>query len=78
METAKTYRNLNNEIGVALTLLGLDEHHEACVVELAMRARGKSANSPRLSGPDIGVITKLSEKAHRTLGFRENIARAQV
>lgn len=77
METAKTYRNLNNEIGVALTLLGLDEHHEACVVELAMRAPGEIRELSEIIRPDIGVITNVGESHMELLGSRENIARAK-
>jgi UDP-N-acetylmuramoyl-tripeptide--D-alanyl-D-alanine ligase len=77
METTKTYQNLNNEIGVALTLLGLEKHHEACVVELAMRAPGEIRELSEIIRPDVGVITNVGESHIELLGSRENIAKAK-
>ena len=35
---------MNNEIGVPLTVLGLDEHHEVLVAEMGMRGLGPRSN----------------------------------
>lgn len=77
MEAAKTRENLNNEIGVSLTLLELDESHEACVVELAMRAPGEIRALAEIVRPDVGVITNVGESHIELLGSRENIAKAK-
>ena len=45
--TLKTQGNLNNEYGLPLTLLRLDENYEAAVVELGMSHRGELAASGR-------------------------------
>jgi UDP-N-acetylmuramoyl-tripeptide--D-alanyl-D-alanine ligase len=78
MEATKTYENLNNEIGVALTLLGLETYHEACVVELAMRAPGEIRGLSEIVRPDVGVITNVGESHIELLGSRENIAKAKA
>jgi UDP-N-acetylmuramoyl-tripeptide--D-alanyl-D-alanine ligase len=61
--TLKTEGNLNNHIGVPLTLLGLKETHEAAVVEMGMSASGEIKRLAEIAKPKIGVITNIS-KAH--------------
>ena len=48
--TLKTPGNYNNEIGLPLTLLGLNDEHRACVVELAI-APGEIAQLSRIRSP---------------------------
>ncbi|HXL04253.1 MAG TPA: UDP-N-acetylmuramoyl-tripeptide--D-alanyl-D-alanine ligase [Bacillota bacterium] len=78
MKTARTYQNFNNDIGVALTLLELEKHHEACVVELAMRAPGEIRELSKIAQPDVGVITNVGESHIELLGSSENIAKAKA
>ncbi|NLJ61397.1 MAG: UDP-N-acetylmuramoyl-tripeptide--D-alanyl-D-alanine ligase [Firmicutes bacterium] len=77
METTRTYQNFNNEIGVALTLLGLEKYHEACIVELAMRAPGEIRELSEIVRPDMGVITNVGESHIELLGSLDNIAKAK-
>ena len=42
-----TEGNLNNELGVPLTVLGLEEHHEVLVAEMGMRGLGQIKGSRR-------------------------------
>jgi UDP-N-acetylmuramoyl-tripeptide--D-alanyl-D-alanine ligase len=56
----KTEGNLNNEYGLPLTLLKLDEKHEAAVIELGMSHRGELAALARIASPDVGVITRVA------------------
>ncbi len=56
----KTQGNLNNEYGLPLTLLKLDEQHEAAVIELGMSHRGELAALTRIAAPDVGVITRVA------------------
>lgn len=56
----KTQGNLNNEYGLPLTLLKLDEQHEAAVVELGMSHRGELAELTKIAAPDVGVITRVA------------------
>jgi len=52
--------NLNNEYGLPLTLLKLEETHQAAVVELGMSARGEIARLAQIAEPEIGVVTNVA------------------
>ncbi len=54
-----TRGNLNNEIGLPLTLLRLDCTHEIAVVELGMNHPGEIRRLAEISEPDVGVITNI-------------------
>ncbi|MDZ7830881.1 MAG: UDP-N-acetylmuramoyl-tripeptide--D-alanyl-D-alanine ligase [Desulfobacterales bacterium] len=54
-----TQGNLNNEIGLPLTLFRLSRAHEAAVVELGMNQPGEIRRLAKISRPDIGVITNI-------------------
>ena len=75
---AKTPGNYNNEIGVPLALLGLDESHRAAVVELAMRGRGQISYLADMARPQIGVITNVGVSHIELLGSREAIAETKA
>ena len=59
-KTLSTQGNLNNHIGLPLTLLRLTAKHEVAVVELGMNHKGEIARLSTLCAPDIGVITNVS------------------
>ena len=56
----KSEGNLNNEYGLPLTLLRLEEGHEAAVVELGMSHRGELKRLVEISEPDVGVLTRVA------------------
>ena len=58
-KTKATEGNLNNHIGVPLTLLKLDEDDEFGVVEMGMNRPGEIAVLAQLAAPEIGVITSI-------------------
>ena len=58
--TLKNPGNLNNEIGLPLTLLRLTEAHERAVLEMGFYVPGEIALLCRLARPAVGVITNLS------------------
>ncbi|MDA8561120.1 UDP-N-acetylmuramoyl-tripeptide--D-alanyl-D-alanine ligase [Nitrospinae bacterium] len=60
-KTLKTQGNLNNHIGVPLTLLKREPSHEIGVLELGMSAAGEIKRLAEIAQPDIGVITNISE-----------------
>ena len=60
-KTLKTQGNLNNHIGVPLTLLKREPSHEMGVLELGMSAAGEIKRLAEIVQPDIGVITNISE-----------------
>lgn len=72
-----TEGNHNNEIGVPLTVLGLDEHHEILVVEMGMRGLGQIRRLTEISPPNYGVITNIGPVHLELLGGMGHIAQAK-
>ena len=62
-----TQGNLNNSIGVPLTVLGLEPEHEYAIVEMGASHPGDIKELVEVSQPDFGLITNVG-KAH-LLGF---------
>jgi UDP-N-acetylmuramoyl-tripeptide--D-alanyl-D-alanine ligase len=77
-KTARTPGNFNNEIGVPLALLDLDESHDAAVVELAMRGRGQVRYLAKIAAPEVGVITNVGVSHMELLGTKQAIAEAKA
>lgn len=69
--------NNNNDVGVPLTLLGVEEHHAAVVVEMGMRGPGEIERLSRCAEPEIAVITNIGTAHIGRLGSREAIAAAK-
>jgi UDP-N-acetylmuramoyl-tripeptide--D-alanyl-D-alanine ligase len=55
----KTPENLNNEIGVPLTLLSLREEHEAAIIEMGISDFGEMSRLADMVRPDICVMTNI-------------------
>lgn len=55
-----TRGNLNNHIGVPLTLLALDDSHEYAVIELGASGLGEIAYTVRLAMPHVAVLTNAA------------------
>jgi UDP-N-acetylmuramoyl-tripeptide--D-alanyl-D-alanine ligase len=74
----KTEGNLNNEVGVPLTLLGLDAAHSAAVIEMGMNHPGEIARLAAIALPQVGVVT-LAAPAHlEGLGTVDAVADAKA
>ena len=73
----KTSANFNNEIGVPLTLLGINENNKAAVVEIGMRGLGQIETLAKYVQPTIGIVTNVNETHIEILGSIENIAKAK-
>jgi UDP-N-acetylmuramoyl-tripeptide--D-alanyl-D-alanine ligase len=69
--------NLNNLIGVPLTLFQLRREHQAAVLELGMNARGEIYRLAEIAKPDVGVITNIGEAHLEFLGSVEEVAEAK-
>lgn len=76
--TLKTEGNLNNHIGAPLTLLRLNEKHEAAVVEMGMNSPGEIAALARMTRPSIGVITNIGPAHLEGLGTVAAVRRAKA
>jgi UDP-N-acetylmuramoyl-tripeptide--D-alanyl-D-alanine ligase len=57
--TLKTEGNLNNRIGVPMTLLRLMPRHEAAVIEMGVDAKGQTARLCETARPTVGIITNI-------------------
>ena len=58
-----TRGNLNNHIGVPLTLLSITKEHEMAIVEMGANHQGEIELLSKIAEPDFGVITNIG-KAH--------------
>ncbi|KQX64728.1 UDP-N-acetylmuramoyl-tripeptide--D-alanyl-D-alanine ligase [Paenibacillus sp. Root444D2] len=74
----KTRGNLNNHIGLPLTLLELEETTQFAVVEMGMSGRGEIELLSHLAEPEASIITMIGESHMLQLGSREEIARAKA
>jgi len=74
----KTEGNLNNEVGVPLTLLGLQPEHWAGVVEMGMNHAGEIARLTAIAEPKVGVVTVAGVAHIENLGGRDQIANAKA
>lgn len=75
--TLWTQGNYNNDIGVPLTLFGLEEEHEAAVIEMGMNHFGEIRKLSAVARPDIGLISNVGVAHIEFLGSREGILQAK-
>ena len=61
--TAATYKNLNNHIGVPLTLLEIPEDADIAIIEMGTNHFGEIETLTKIADPDFGIITSIG-KAH--------------
>ncbi|HCX02904.1 MAG TPA: UDP-N-acetylmuramoyl-tripeptide--D-alanyl-D-alanine ligase [Clostridiales bacterium] len=76
--THKTSGNYNNEYGLPLTLLSMNEDTEMAVLEMGMSALGDIKLLCEIGLPDIGVITNSTDVHINDLGSVENILKAKM
>lgn len=77
-KTLKTPGNLNNELGMPLTLFGLESDHRVAVLEMGMSALGEIEYMSKIVRPDIAIVTNIGTSHLASLGTRENICRAKL
>src|SRR5262249_32833713 len=77
MPTLKNEGNLNNEIGLPLTILRLRAEHRAAVLEMGMYVGGEIADLARIGRPEIGVVTAVQPVHLSRIGTIEAIERAK-
>ena len=77
-KTARNIGNLNNHIGLPLTVLSMPEYTEAGIFEMGMSELGEIDLLAGLVRPDVGVITNIGISHIENLGSRENILKAKL
>ena len=73
----KTEGNLNNLIGLPLTILRLTGRERWAVLELGMSAFGEIDRLAEIAAPEVGIITNAFPAHLETLGDVEGVARAK-
>jgi len=72
-----TEGNLNNEVGVPLTLLRLLPTHTAAVIEMGMSHRGEIGRLTAIAEPRVGVVTNAFPAHLEGLGSVDGVADAK-
>lgn len=73
-----TQGNLNNDIGMPLTLLSLREQHRYAVIEMGANHSGEIDYLSRLASPDIAIVTNAGAAHLEGFGTLENVATAKA
>jgi UDP-N-acetylmuramoyl-tripeptide--D-alanyl-D-alanine ligase len=72
-----TKGNLNNHIGVPLTLLALTHQHEIAIIEMGANHQGEIALLSALCDPDFGIITNIGRAHLEGFGGEEGIKKGK-
>ena len=76
--TLKTQGNYNNELGVPLTLFGLNDSHEAAVIEMGISDFGEMERLTAMVHPTAAVITTVGYSHLECLGDLDGVLRAKT
>lgn len=77
-KTARNVGNLNNHIGLPLTVLSFEEETEVGILEMGMSEFGEINLLADIVRPDIGIITNIGTSHIENLGSREGILKAKL
>jgi len=69
-----TQGNLNNDIGVPLTLLNLRDHHRLAVIELGMNHPGEIAGLARMAQPTVALVNNAQREHQEFMGTVQAVA----
>ena len=72
-----THGNLNNHIGVPLTLMRLEPSHLSAVIEMGANRRGDVAELVAIARPSVGLITNAGAEHLEGFGDLEGVARGE-
>ena len=73
----KTYKNLNNHLGLPLSLLQIKQKHEAAVLEMGMSHPGEIDFLAGMAKPTISIITNIGDAHIEYFGSQAKIAEAK-
>lgn len=76
-DTLATRGNLNNHIGVPITLMALETRHQYAVIEMGASGVGEIAYLCRLARPDIALINNVMPAHIEGFGSIEGVAKAK-
>ncbi|MBQ3124149.1 MAG: UDP-N-acetylmuramoyl-tripeptide--D-alanyl-D-alanine ligase [Clostridia bacterium] len=77
-KTHKTPNNFNNDIGVPLTIFGIEREHEAAVIEMGMNHFGEISYLAGIARPNCAIISNIGMSHIENLGSQEGIFRAKM
>ena len=77
-ETHKNIGNLNNEIGLPLTIIGLTKTHQRMILEMGFYVPGEIKFLCDIAKPKVGVITNIGLVHAERAGSQETIARGKT
>lgn len=75
--TYATQGNLNNHIGVPLTLLSIDNSYEVAIVEMGANHAGEIALLSSIARPNLGLITNVGKAHLEGFGSFEGVKKAK-
>jgi len=75
---SKTPANHNNDIGMPMAVLGMDESTEVAVLEMGMNHFGEIEYLSKIGQPDVAVIINIGTMHIEFLGSQEGIRRAKM
>lgn len=75
--TLYTQGNLNNHIGVPLTLLKLTVNHQMAIIEMGANHLGEIDTLAKIAAPDFGIITNIGKAHLEGFGSFEGVIRAK-
>lgn len=74
IRTTATHANLNNLIGVPMTLLGISENTEIALIECGISEIGEMQRLSEIVQPDIAVLTGITSAHTEGLGGLQGVA----
>ena len=72
-----TQGNLNNDIGVPLTLFSLNEQHDSAVIEMGANHPGEIAYLVEIANPDVGIVNNAAAAHLQGFGSLQGVARTK-
>lgn len=75
--TLKTQGNLNNHLGVPMTLLTLEKKHQYAVIEMGANHLGEIAHLRKIANPDIALVTNTLDAHIGEFGGFDNLVKAK-
>ena len=74
----KTKGSLNNELGLPLTLLQIEEEHDVAVIEMGISRFQEMTRLAKMARPNVGVFTMIGRAHMENLGDRHGALRAKA